>query len=421
MSSIPEWTRRIWEHWQEQLIFLPPFPEQLDALALFGLLLIGGLLLGEWVHRVNVPKIIGYVLAGAVFGPAFLGWISFESLAQIRQLADAALGMLLLDFGRRLNIKWLLSSPLVWRAALFDIAITFSAILTYALWIVDLPVVWSAVAAAVTMASAPAVVLLTMDETRAEGQITERIVLHTAISSVASFCLFAIVMGIVHAKHSDSWLNAIIHPMWMILGSLLIAYGSSRLALHIAKGLHKGSLSQMFVLVAFGLLAIGLARMLGCPIFLTLFLMGVVLSGMDEKHVLKYTNLPEAHWIFAIVLFVVTGATLPWSDMTWTVLLQAVGLLIVRAIARFSALWWGRNGMGYRRNYLIMLGTQPLSVTAIYMTYEIAGLYPDISRETLLLPLLAAAVMELVGPWLCRYAIQSSGEGISEHRGKRLI
>ncbi len=56
---------------------------------------------------------------------------------------------------------------------------------------------WAAAAAAVTMASAPAVVLLTVEESNSQGQVTERIILHTALSSAAAFVVFAIVLGIV--------------------------------------------------------------------------------------------------------------------------------------------------------------------------------------------------------------------------------
>ena len=67
--------RAAWESLLERLFFLPPFPENLDSLALFSLLLVVGLLIGEWLHaRAGWPKVIGYVLAGTVFGPSLLGW-----------------------------------------------------------------------------------------------------------------------------------------------------------------------------------------------------------------------------------------------------------------------------------------------------------------------------------------------------------
>jgi ABC-type Co2+ transport system permease subunit len=90
---------------------------------------------------------------------------------------------------------------------------------------------WAAAAAAVTMASAPAVVLLIVEESRAQGQVTERIIMHTALSAAASFVVFAVVVGVVHAEYSDDWLNAVVHPLWVVVGALIIAWLMAGLAL----------------------------------------------------------------------------------------------------------------------------------------------------------------------------------------------
>jgi hypothetical protein len=45
--------------------------------------------------------------------------------------------------------------------------------------------------------------------------------------------------------------------------------------------------------------------------------MGVLLAQFDERQTLRYTVLPEGHWLLAIILFVIVGASLPWQDFTW--------------------------------------------------------------------------------------------------------
>lgn len=403
--------RNTWESLVERLIFLPPFPENIDSLALFSLLLVVGLLLGEWLHaRARWPKVIGYVLAGILFGPSALGWISIEALAQARPIADAALGLLMLEVGRRLELKWLRRTPALLRGTLADIALSFVLIFVFALWLVGLSPAWAAATAAVTMASAPAVVLLTIEEARAQGQVTERIILHTAISSAASFVAFAIVLGIVHAELSNDWLNAIVHPLWVVAGALLVGGLGTWLALRIASTLPKRSLAQVFVLVACALLAVGIARMLAVPVFLTLFLMGVLLAACDQRQTLRYTDLPEGHWLLAIALFVIVGASLPWQEFTWLAGLQALGLLLVRAAAKTAALAWSGGNLPLPKRLLVGIGIQPLSATAVFMAYEIASLYPEVGRSALTLPLFAAAMMELLGPALCRLALSRSGE-----------
>lgn len=408
LSDLP---RALWDRLLDRLYFLPPFPDQIDALALFSLLLMLGLLIGEWLQaRAGWPKVIGYVLAGTLFGPSLLGWISIETLAKARPLADAALGLLMLEVGRRLDLGWLLRNRELLRSTLADIVLTFLAIFLFAFYAVGLSPAWSAATAAVTMAAAPAVVLLAVEQSKAQGQVTERIILHTSISCAASFVAFTLVLGIVHAEHSSNWVNAVVHPLWVGVGSLLVAMIAASLALTIARLLPKGSLAQVFVLVASALLAVGIARMLAVPVFLTLFMMGVVLAVRDERQSLRYTALPEGHWLLAIILFVVIGASLPWASFTWLTGLQALGLLAVRAVAKMAALTLTGGSLPRRKRLLVGLGIQPLSATAVFMAYELAGLYPEIGMSALALPLFAAAIMELTGPALCWLALRRSGE-----------
>ena len=403
LSEILSLARSGWEAIQERLFFLPPFPDQLDSLALFSLLLVIGLLIGEWLRaHFGWPKVIGYVLAGTVFGPSFMGWISIEALAQIRPVADAALGLLMMEIGRRLNLRWLFHNKDLLRATLGDITLSFIFIFFFAYLIVGLTPAWAAAAAAVTMASAPAVVLITVEESSAQGQVTERIILHTALGSAAAFIVFAIVLGVVHAENSNDWLNAVVHPLWVSVGAVLIAWLIARLALLVANLLPKKSLAQVFTLVATALLAVGVARMLAVPVFLTLFMMGAMLALIDANKSLSYTNLPDGHWLLAIILFVVVGASLPWQDFTWLIAAQAVGLLVVRALAK---------------RLLVGVGIQPLSATAVFMAYELAGLYPEIGRSALTLPLFAAAIMDLGGPALCRFALLRAGETKETRQG----
>lgn len=404
--------RSVWEEFQERLLFLPPFPDQIDPLALFSLLLVSGLVAGELLNRrFGLPRIVGYVLAGTLCGPSLLGWISAESLAVARPLADTALGLLLLEIGRRLDLRWLRHNPALLRTAAAEAVLCFAAIFAYAALVVGLSPAWAGAAAAITMASAPAVVLLTAEETRAQGQVALRTILFTSLSCAISFLAFAVVLGLVHGEHSDDWLNAIVHPLWVALGALVVGSVAAGIALLVARGLPKGSLRQVFVLVAVALLAVGVARMIAVPVFLSLFLMGVAVAFFDRRGTLAYTDLPQAHWLLAVVLFVIVGATLPWEDFTPLVLLQALGLLAVRGAAKMLAVVYvGAGALNRSRRVLVGLGIQPLSATAVFMAMELAVLYPEIGRAALVLPLFAAALMEFAGPVLCRLAFVRAGE-----------
>ena len=415
IDSILGPVRDAWAVLQGHLYFLPSFPGRFDTLALLSLLLVTGLLVAEWLRaHWGWPRVLGYVVAGTVFGPPLLGWINADILVQIRPMADAAHGLLLLEAGRRLDLRWLAKNRDLLRGNVSDIVLSFLAIYFFAYLVVGLSPAWAAATAAVTMASAPAVVLLIIEESKAQGQVTERVILYSSLSSAASFVVFVIVLGIVHAQQSDNWANTLIHPLWAGGGACLIGWLISRLALLIAGQLPKRSLAQVFVLVAMALLAVGVARMLAVPVFLTLFLMGVILSWRDEAKVLSYTSLPEGHWMLAIILFVVVGASLPWRDFTWLTGLQALGLLLVRALAKLLSLMLSGGSLPLGKRLLTGVGIQPLSATALFMALEIARLYPEIGPSALALAFFAAAIMDIAGPVLCRFALNRAGETATE-------
>jgi Kef-type K+ transport system membrane component KefB len=410
--------REVWTALQGSLFFLPPFPSRIDTLALLSLLLIVGLLVAEWLReRWGWPRVLGYVIAGTVFGPPVLGWINTDVLAQIRPVADAAHGLLLLEVGRRLDLSWLLRNRDLLRGSVSDVVLSFLAVYWFAYLAVGLPPAWAAATAAVMMASAPAVVLLIIEESRAQGQVTERVIMYSSLSSAVSFVVFIVVLGIVHVPQEVTWVNALVHPLWAGGGAYLIGWLASRLTLTLAGLLPKRSLAQLFVLVGMALLAIGVARMLGVPVFLTLFLMGVVLSLRDKNKILSYTHMPEGHWMLAIILFVVVGASLPWSDFTWLIGVQAIGLLLVRAAAKSLAMVLARGTLPISKRLLVGVGIQPLSATAVFMAFEIGRFYPEIGNPALHLAFFAAAIMDIAGPVLCHFALNRAGEAATEKHG----
>jgi hypothetical protein len=117
---------------------------------------------------------------------------------------------------------------------------------------------------------------------------------HGDCIAAASFVVFPIVLGVVHAEQSDDWLNA-----WSIrCGSLRRAadrLGERPLALlALPASLPKRRWRRSSSWSRCALLAVGVARMLAVPVFLTLFVMGVLLAFDERQKSLSYTDCPKA-------------------------------------------------------------------------------------------------------------------------------
>ena len=136
--------------------FLPAWPPQVDGFVLFGLLMLAGLLGGELAHRSGVlPRITGFIVIGFLLGPSAGGLISYEMLDAAQVFVDVALGLILFQLGRLLDL------PLAWRersllaAAVAEGGLTFAAIFVVLLQF-DIAPMQAAVAAAIGISSSPA-------------------------------------------------------------------------------------------------------------------------------------------------------------------------------------------------------------------------------------------------------------------------
>ena len=86
------------------LALLPKLPLALSQATLFGALVIAGLAAGEALRRYTaLPRITGYVLAGAALGPQALGLISDNMLFDLRPLIDLSIGLIVFELGFRLD------------------------------------------------------------------------------------------------------------------------------------------------------------------------------------------------------------------------------------------------------------------------------------------------------------------------------
>src|SRR5688572_4987299 len=140
------------------LDFLPPLPPQISHAALFGALVVVGLLVGEAARRyAALPRITGYVVAGAIVGPQALGLLSDNMLFDLRLLIDLSVGLIVFELGFRLDFKWLRANRWLLVTAIAERLFCFWAIFGALLFFGFSPLL-AAMAAAIGTATSPAIV-----------------------------------------------------------------------------------------------------------------------------------------------------------------------------------------------------------------------------------------------------------------------
>ena len=391
--------------------FLPGWPPAFGNLLLFGVLLVAGLLGGELVSRIaGLPRVTGYVLVGVAAGPHALGIASSPLFAQARVFVDLALGLIVFELGHRFDLDWLARNRWLAVAAIGESVGAFCAI--YAgLSYFEYPPLLAACAAAVGTATSPAVVMVVSQELRASGQITERMLLFTAVNCAFAYVALMLFMPLVHLEHSTTWRSAILHPMYLLAGAALLGFGGSQLLLWLAEWLGKREDQQFILQVALVVLVVGLARTLQLPVVVALLTLGVLARNLDYDHALLPLRFGHAAQLLFVVLFVLTGASLDFSGLQTVAAVTGVFVvvrflgkaLVILALGRLSGLRAGGAG-------LLSLSLLPMSGLAAVMVYDTAAIYPRFGAELAAVVLSAVAVLEIAGPLATQFALRRAGE-----------
>ena len=318
---------------QELSWFLPSWPPAFSGLLLFGALLMAGLLGGEAVHRfVALPRVTGYVLVGVACGPHALDIAHAPLFAGARVFVDLALGLIMFELGHRFDLEWMGRNRWLALAALGESLGAFFAIYAALLYFAYPPLL-SAAAAAVGTATSPAVVMVVAHELRASGQITERMLLFTAVNCVFAYVALTLMLPFLHLEHEASWRAAILHPLYLLAGAGLLGFAGCQLLLGLAKWLGKREDRQFILLVALVVLVVGCARALNLPVVVALLALGMLARNLDYDHVLLPLRFGHAGQLLFVVLFVLSGASLDFSGLETVAAVTAV-FVVVRFLGK---------------------------------------------------------------------------------------
>ena len=274
---------------------------------------------------------------------------------------------------------------------------------------------YAAVAAAIGISSSPAVVMLVAKEQHAEGQVTERALNLVAINSVVAFVLVTMLLSWIHREYHAGWFVMVLHPVYILIGSLFAGFLASMLALALARWFGKQAELHVALLLGVVVLLVGAADALKFSVLISLLTFGVLVRNLDDDHVLMPVDIGRISQIFYIVLFVTTGAMLRITDLvvggTIAIIYIAarfVGKSIgVLSLAHLSGIRVGSGG-------LLSLALLPMSGIALAMTYSAGSLYPEFGTKLATIVLAAALILELIGPLAVQFALRHAGEAREE-------
>jgi Kef-type K+ transport system membrane component KefB len=383
---------------------------QWNASLLFGGLLLLGLIGGHVVSNNRwVPRLTGYLLVGFALGTNGLNWLSGDVLTLASSFADVALALMVYQLGRYVDVGWLRHEK--WLAA----TVVTGAVLCFTL--VWLGLEWMGISrpaamltGVLTIGTAPAVIMVVIRELNAEGQVTRRLAAITALNNMITLLVAYVLLPVVAFEGTAPVQTLIANTLYLLLGSLLLAYLTYALMMPLARLLGRERSRQFVLVIAMITLMIGAAHALQLPVLLTMLAFAILSKNLDVQYDVMDLEVGVATELFIVMLFVTIGASISVPDLA-TVGLAVAVVIGARLIAMSTAIFAFAKParMKWRQAGLLTLGTLPMAEAGLGLA-QISFLYPQTAAAVA--PIIAGCliVLELFGPIATQFALVKSGE-----------
>jgi len=392
------------------LEFLPTWPFVLSYPLLFGVLLVAGMIGGEIARSARLPRIIGYVVVGFILAPLAQAMSLDPLIEEARIFVDLALGLVLFDLGRRMDLQWMKRDWTLALSGLAESLCAFGAVFA-TLLAFDFTAVKAAIAAAIAIATSPAVVLLIVQDTRSEGQVTERALNLVALNSLLASILTTILLASGHIEAKMDIESALLHPAYLFAGSLALGGAVAVFARLTARSVEKTKDLHFTLIAGMVVAAVGLAIMLKLSVILSLLAFGLFSRNDTRTHDLLNVNLAPASRLLYIVLFVITGASLPLPALAVGGV-AAVALIASRAAGKLLGILLVAPLGGLRVRQAMGLGCAllPMSTLALMLQHDVAKTFPEFGSDLTAVFLGGLIIMELMGPLAVQWGLKFAGE-----------
>lgn len=391
--------------------FLPDLPSQPDTVLWVALAVIAAGLAGELLFRgLRLPRVTGYFLVGLLFSSWGLGFDPLSLPVNIRLVIDLALAVLLFELGYRVDLRWLRANPWILLTSLAEAAASFAAVFALLRLTGTDPTSATAIAV-VLMSTSPAVVMRVVSEFRASGQVTERLLMLTALNAIYAVLGVKALLGWLNHEGGGPALTALGYPLFVIVGSTLLGVALAFALRWTAR--HFDAREDNAVLVLLGMLLLALAlvdkgRLSG---LLTPLIAGMVLKMYSARPLLLPRHFGTAGGVLVAALFLCTGMAVSLQHFLAGGIV-AVGLVAARALAKGAAgalLSWP-SGLSAQQAFALGLALTPASGVAFLLTADLLTASPELAGHAGPIVYSAIAILEFLGPLAVYWALHRSGE-----------
>jgi Kef-type K+ transport system membrane component KefB len=394
------------------------------ALLTLGFLMLAAYTVGEMVSTLGFPKLLGYLVAGIIFGPFGLGTVTSGAVFKLQPINQLAVALIAFVAGAELKWKDVKADgPTYARILSVEMSLTFTLVVVTIFAMKSfIPVlkdssgieviVFAMLLAAIAIAHSPAATLGLIKETGARGPVTHHTLGVVLLSDLFLILIFAVVVATARILLRPTGAEeppSLAFALWEIVGALVVgALLGAAVTLYMR--FIKRELLLFSVIVA--LLGVEIARVAHVELLLTLLTAGFITANIatSESEGLIHAVERAAAPIF-VVFFALSGASI---DIPEIVTLAVVVLPLI--VVRILGIWLGTR-LAARGSKLpadvrkrLWMGLVAQMGVAIGLATIIAGVYPRLGPAVQTLAMAIIAINQMIGPVFFKRALSLSGE-----------
>lgn len=303
-----------------------------------GLIIIVGYLLGRLLSAMNLPSLIGYIIAGLIMGPSFFNLIDQSTLDISSDLRRIALMIILLRAGLNIDLQDLkkVGRPAILMSCLPATLEIIGTIILAPIFF-GMSYLSAAILGAIVAATSPAVVVARMLDLMGKGYgkkkgVPQMILAGSSMDDIFVIIIFTALTALAQTGEFH-WLSVLSMPTSIILGiagGLLVGW---LLSLAIEKYQLSGGYP---VILSFGMAMLfdGIEKAMTGPIgfsaLLAVMAMGFMMLRVNPVQA-KSVQVGFNHlWqVFEIILFVLVGASMSIESVKDSGLLAVVLIVLL--------------------------------------------------------------------------------------------
>lgn len=382
-----------------------------NSIQLFGLVLLGGLAAGEISRRLlALPRTTGYVLFGLLIGQSGLNWVRLLHIESAQLFIDLALGLILFELGYLVPHSNLENS----RGRLL-VGVTLSLITGFL--VLSLFRFWgfsagsALFAAALCMATSPAITIATCSDVGAKGERTGLLYTMVAINGAVAFAAVVLLVPFLIDIQPMSGLSRVSGALGSIIGSMVLGGACAGLVLMGAEKLERQAEHQHLLILGTIVLGVGTAIYLDVSVFLPMLIFGILVSAIDRERKVVAIRIASDARVFLVITFVLAGAAMDiaylrdyWQEATIIAAVRLIGQMLAVLISRKHI------GLTAQESFFLSIGLQPMSSIALVLLVNTQTLYSGMDAKLVGMLMATILLMQLFGPLATQTAIKGFGE-----------